>query len=305
MATKKASNAGTRGKAKQSAVAAKARAAQQRNGRKPAAEAPAGPAVPAKKEKLSTKEYDRALRKLHVELVRLQEWVRVKGLKVCVVFEGRDGAGKGGTIKALTERVSPRVFRVIALPAPTEREKSQMYAQRYLPHLPAAGEVVIFDRSWYNRAGVERVMGFCTEEQAKGFLEVVPLFEQLMIKSGVILLKYWLEVSPEEQARRLAARIDDGRKTWKLSPMDVKSYDRWDDYTRARDEMFKATDTPWAPWYVARSEDKKRVRLNVISHLLKQVPYKAIKVGKVKLPKRRIGRYKPENYPFKFIEETY
>jgi len=261
--------------------------------------------VPAKKEKLSRKDYDRELEKLHVELVKLQEWVKLKGLKVCVVFEGRDGAGKGGTIKAITERVSPRVFRVIALPAPTEREKSQMYAQRYLPHLPAAGEVVIFDRSWYNRAGVERVMGFCSEEAAQGFLNVVPLFEQLMVKSGVILLKYWLEVSPEEQTRRLASRIDDGRKTWKLSPMDLKSYDRWDDYTRARDEMFKATDSSWAPWFVARSEDKKRVRLNVISHLLKQVPYKAPPPMKVKLPKRKIGKYKAADYPFKFVPERF
>ena len=262
-------------------------------------------AAPAKKEKLSSKEYDRELEKLHVELVKLQEWVKLKGLKVCVVFEGRDGAGKGGTIKAITERVSPRVFRVIALPAPTEREKSQMYAQRYLPHLPAAGEVVIFDRSWYNRAGVERVMGFCSEETAQGFLSVVPLFEQLMVKSGVILLKYWLEVSPEEQTRRLASRIDDGRKTWKLSPMDLKSYDRWDDYTRARDDMFKATDTSWAPWFVARSEDKKRVRLNVISHLLKQVPYKAPPPMKVKLPKRKIGKYKAAEYPFKYVPERF
>ncbi len=261
--------------------------------------------VPAKKEKLSRKDYDRELEKLHVELVKLQQWVQLKGLKVCVVFEGRDGAGKGGTIKAITERVSPRVFRVIALPAPTEREKSQMYAQRYLPHLPAAGEVVIFDRSWYNRAGVERVMGFCSEEAAQGFLNVVPLFEQLMVKSGVILLKYWLEVSPEEQTRRLASRIDDGRKTWKLSPMDLKSYDRWDDYTRARDEMFKATDSSWAPWFVARSEDKKRVRLNVISHLLKQVPYKAPPPLKVKLPKRKIGKYKAADYPFKFVPERF
>jgi len=261
--------------------------------------------VPAKKEKLSRKDYDRELEKLHVELVKLQEWVKLKGLKVCVVFEGRDGAGKGGTIKAITERVSPRVFRVIALPAPTEREKSQMYAQRYLPHLPAAGEVVIFDRSWYNRAGVERVMGFCSEEAAQGFLNVVPLFEQLMVKSGVILLKYWLEVSPEEQTRRLASRIDDGRKTWKLSPMDLKSYDRWDDYTRARDEMFKATDSSWAPWFVARSEDKKRVRLNVISHLLKQVPYKAPPPMKVKLPKRKIGKYKAADYPFKYVPERF
>ncbi len=254
---------------------------------------------------LSSKDYDKELKKLHVELVKVQQWVVAKGLKVCIVFEGRDGAGKGGTIKALTERVSPRVFRVIALPAPTEREKTQMYAQRYMPHFPAAGEVVIFDRSWYNRAGVERVMGFCTDDQAQQFLKMVPLFEQLMVKSGIILLKYWLEVSPEEQSRRLAARIDDGRKTWKLSPMDVKSYDKWDDYTKARDEMFAATDNPWAPWYVARSEDKKRVRLNVISHLLKHVPYKDLPAVKVKLPKRKIGRYKAADFPFKYVPERY
>jgi polyphosphate kinase 2 len=254
---------------------------------------------------ISSKDYDRELKKLHVELVKLQQWVVHKGLKVAIVFEGRDGAGKGGTIKAITERVSPRVFRVIALSAPTEREKSQMYVQRYLPHLPAAGEVVIFDRSWYNRAGVERVMGFCTDDQAQGFLKVTPLFEQLMVNSGVILLKYWLEVSPEEQTRRLASRIDDGRKTWKLSPMDVKSYDRWDDYTKARDEMFAATDKSWAPWYVARSEDKKKVRLNVISHLLKAIPYKAVPAKKVKLPKRKIGRYKAVDYPYKFVPERF
>jgi polyphosphate kinase 2 len=254
---------------------------------------------------LSNKDYERELRKLHVELVKLQQWVVAKGLKVCIVFEGRDGAGKGGTIKALTERVSPRVFRVIALPSPTEREKSQMYAQRYLPHLPAAGEVVIFDRSWYNRAGVERVMGFCTEEQARQFLTMVPLFEQLMIKSGIILLKYWLEVSPEEQTRRLEARIHDGRKTWKLSPMDLKSYDRWDDYTKARDEMFAATDTPWSPWRVARSEDKKRVRLNVLSDILKRVPYKTTPAAKVKLPKRKIGKYKAADYQFKYVAEKF
>ncbi len=256
-------------------------------------------------ERLSNKDYEREMKKLHVELVKLQEWVKEKGLKVCIVFEGRDGAGKGGTIKALTERVSPRVFRVIALPAPTEREKTQMYGQRFIPHLPAAGEVVIWDRSWYNRAGVERVMGFCAEEQAQGFLQTVPLFEQLMIKSGIILLKYWLEVSAEEQTRRLSSRIDDGRKIWKLSPMDIKSYDRWDDYTRARDEMFKATDTGTAPWYVARSEDKKRVRLNVISHILKQIPYKELKREKVKLPKRKIGKYKAIDYPFKFVPERF
>ncbi len=263
----------------------------------------AGGAAPGKD--LSTKAYDREMKKLHVELVNLQQWVVAKGLKVCIVFEGRDGAGKGGTIKAITERVSPRVFRVIALPAPTEREKSQMYAQRYLPHFPAAGEVVIFDRSWYNRAGVERVMGFCSEEQAKGFLAIVPLFEQMMVHSGIILLKYWLEVSPEEQTRRLKARIGDGRKTWKLSPMDVKSYDRWDDYTKARDEMFAATDSSWAPWFVARSEDKKKVRLNVISHILKHVPYKALPVAKVKLPERKIGRYQAVDFPFKYVPEPY
>ena len=256
-------------------------------------------------EKLSGKAYERELKKLHVELVKLQQWVVAKGLKVCILFEGRDGAGKGGTIKAITERVSPRVFRVVALPAPTEREKTQMYAQRYLPHLPAAGEVVIFDRSWYNRAGVERVMGFCTEEQASQFLTMVPLFEKLMIKSGIILLKYWLEVSPEEQTRRLASRIDDGRKIWKLSPMDLKSYDRWDDYTRARDEMFAATDTDTAPWYVARSEDKKRVRLNVINHLLEHVPYKELKRERIELPKRKIGRYKAADHPFKVVAERF
>src|SRR6266481_996104 len=203
---------------------------------------------------LKRKEYEQKLRKLHVELVKLQEWVKREGKKVCVVFEGRDGAGKGGVIKAMTERVSPRVFRVVAMAAPTEREKSQMYLQRYLPHLPAAGEVVIFDRSWYNRAGVERVMGFCSEEQVEQFLEMVPAFEKVVVDDGTILLKYWLEVSPHEQTRRLEARIDDGRKTWKLSDMDLKSYSRWYDYSRARDEMFAATDTSWAPWYVARSD---------------------------------------------------
>src|SRR5437660_5745570 len=190
--------------------------------------------------KLKRKEYERELARLHVEFVKLQQWVVLKGLKVCVLFEGRDGAGKGGTIKAMTERVSPRIFRVVALPAPTEREKSQMYAQRYIPHLPAAGEIVIFDRSWYNRAGVERVMGFCTEEQTKRFLEMVPAFEKVIVDDGIILLKYWLEVSPEEQTRRLEGRIDDGRKIWKLSDMDLKS--RWYDHSRARDEMFLATD---------------------------------------------------------------
>jgi polyphosphate kinase len=257
-------------------------------------------------EKLSAKEYAKTLAGLHVELVKLQEWVKNQGLKVCVVFEGRDGAGKGGTIKAITERVSPRTFRVLALPTPTEREKSQMYAQRYMAHLPAAGEVLLFDRSWYNRAGVERVMGFCTEGQSKRFLEVVPAFEKLMIESGIILLKYWLEVDPDEQTRRLNGRINDGRKIWKLSPMDVQSYTRWDDYTRARDEMFAATDTPWAPWFVANSNDKQRVRLNIIKHLLSQIPYQEVPREKVVLPKRQVGRkYQSPDYPFKFIPEAY
>jgi polyphosphate kinase 2 len=256
--------------------------------------------------KIKNKAYERELAKLHVELVKLQEWVQLEGLKVCIVFEGRDGAGKGGTIKAITERVSPRTFRVVALPAPSDREKTQMYAQRYLPHLPAAGEVVIFDRSWYNRAGVERVMGFCPEEHVKRFLNVVPLFEKLMVESGIILLKYWLEVSPKEQTRRLEGRINDGRKIWKLSPMDLKSYSRWDDYTRARDEMFAATDTSWAPWFVAKSEDKKRVRLNIITHLLSKIPYKETPREKVKLPKRQVNRkYKAVDYPFKFVPETF
>ncbi len=255
--------------------------------------------------KLNNKDYLKQLAKLHVELVKLQEWVKAKGVKVCILFEGRDGAGKGGVIKAITERVSPRVFRVVALPAPTEREKTQMYAQRYLAHLPAAGEVVIFDRSWYNRAGVERVMGFCTEEQSKRFLQIVPLFEKMMVESGIILLKYWLEVSPDEQTRRLEGRIDDGRKIWKLSPMDLQSYDRWDDYTRARDEMFAASDTAWAPWYVAISDDKRRARLNIITHLLSRVPYKKVPREKVKLPKRRVGKkYKSPDYSFKFIPEA-
>jgi len=271
--------------------------------RKPSRESQAGG---QRSGKLGRKEYEKQLERLHVELVKLQQWVVHEGLKICIVFEGRDGAGKGGTIKAITERVSPRVFRVVALPAPSDREKTQMYGQRYQAHMPAAGEVVIFDRSWYNRAGVERVMGFCSEKLARRFLEVVPNYEKIMVESGIILIKYWLEVSAEEQSRRLESRIDDGRKTWKLSPMDILSYERWDDYTRARDEMFKATDTPWAPWFVARSEDKKRVRLNIIRHLLSQVPYKELKREKVKLPKReKIGRYKGIGYPFKYIPEKF
>lgn len=258
------------------------------------------------KMELSGKDYEHEITKLHGELVKLQQWVVHKGLKICILFEGRDGAGKGGTIKAITERVSPRVFRVVALPTPSEREKSQMYVQRYLPHLPAAGEIVIFDRSWYNRAGVERVMGFCTEKQVEGFLENVPNFEKLMVESGIILLKYWLEVSPEEQTKRLEDRIDDPRKIWKLSPMDIKSYDKWDEYTQARDDMFLHTDTPWAPWHVAHSDDKKRARLNIISHLLGSIDYKKVPSEKIELPKRKIGKkYKEKDYPFKLIPEKY
>jgi polyphosphate kinase len=252
--------------------------------------------------KLKTKAYLRELANLHVELVKLQQWVVHTGQKVCIVFEGRDGAGKGGCIKAITERVSPRVFRVVALPAPTEREKSQMYVQRYIRHFPAAGEIVIFDRSWYNRAGVERVMGFCDDAQVKRFLEVAPQVEKAMAESGIILLKYWLEVSEEEQERRLEARIDDGRKIWKLSPMDLKSFSRWYDYSRARDDMFAATDTAWAPWFVLRSDDKKRARLNLISDLLKQIPYEDLPREKIKLPKRQDpDGYVEPAYPYKVV----
>ncbi len=255
-------------------------------------------------EKLDNKTYQRELARLHAGLVKLQLWTVHKGLKVCVVFEGRDGAGKGGVIKAIAERVSPRVFRVVALPAPTEREKSQMYIQRYMRHMPAAGEIVIFDRSWYNRAGVERVMEFCSLEQVKRFLEVTPEFEKAMVESGIVLLKYWLEVSPDEQTRRLEARIDDPRKIWKLSSMDLKSYNRWYDYSRARDDMFKATDTPWAPWHVVRSDDKKQARLNTITHLLSQIPYEDLPYDKPVLPKRQKPHgYAEPNYPFKFVPE--
>ena len=258
------------------------------------------------KHELGNKEYERELKRLHVELVKLQDWVVAKGLKVCIVFEGRDTAGKGGTIKAITERVNPRVFRVVALPAPTEREKSQMYVQRYIQHFPAAGEVVIFDRSWYNRAGVERVMGFTPMDKVQRFLEVAPLVEKAMVESGIILIKYWLEVSAEEQTRRLTARIDDGRKTWKLTPMDLKSYSRWYDYSRARDDMFKHTHTAWAPWTVVDSNDKKRARLNIISDLLLRVPYKALSKDKVKLPERQVDKkYREPEHDVRRVKERF
>jgi polyphosphate kinase 2 len=255
---------------------------------------------------LKRKAYDKELKRLNGELVNLQQWVVARGLKVCIVFEGRDGAGKGGSIKAITERVSPRVFRVIALPSPSTRERSQMYIQRYIPHLPAAGEVVIFDRSWYNRAGVERVMGFTDEEEVERFLRAIPLVEKAIVDSGVILIKFWLEVSEEEQTRRLQDRVDDPRKIWKLSPMDLKSYSRWFDYSRARDAMFKASDSKHAPWTVVPSDDKRRARLNIIHHILRTVPYKALPRQKIKFPKRqKAGGYQDPQYPFKYVKAVF
>jgi polyphosphate kinase 2 len=256
--------------------------------------------------KMKRKEYEREMRRLHGELVAMQEWVKSSGAKICIVFEGRDTAGKGGTIKRITERVSPRVFHVIALSAPTEREQSQMYVQRYIPHMPAAGEVVIFDRSWYNRAGVEPVMGFCTPEETERFLQLTPGVEKAMVDSGILLLKYWLEVGPDEQTRRLESRINDPRKVWKLSDMDLKSYSRWYDYSRARDAMFAATDTAWAPWYVAHTDDKKRGRLNIISHLLSQIPYEPLAERDVTLPKRQgSGGYVEPELPLRHIPEPF
>ena len=260
-------------------------------------DAAAGPAA-----RMKRGEYEGEMRVLHGELVAMQEWVKGSGAKVCVVFEGRDTAGKGGTIKRITERVSPRVFRVVALPAPSERERSQMYVQRYLGHLPAGGEVVIFDRSWYNRAGVEPVMGFCTPAETERFLGLVPAWEKAMTDSGIVLLKYWLEVSAAEQTRRLESRIHDPRKIWKLSGMDLKSYSRWYDYSRARDAMFAATDTAWAPWFVADTDDKKRGRLNIISHLLSQVPYQPPAHRDIVLPKRqRPAGYTEPGLPLRHI----
>ncbi len=256
---------------------------------------------------LRGKDYDKELKKLHGELVKLQQWVIHKGLKVCIVFEGRDGAGKGGCIKAITERVSPRVFRVVALTSPSARERSQMYVQRYLPHLPAAGEIVIFDRSWYNRAGVERVMGFTEMDDVKGLpARSSRAWNRPSSIPGVILIKFWLEVSEEEQTRRLQDRVNDPRKIWKLSPMDLKSYSRWYDYSRARDDMFAATDSPHAPWYVVPSDDKRRARLNVIHHLLRQVPYKSIPREKIKFPKRqKRGGYRDPKYPYKYVKAVF
>jgi polyphosphate kinase 2 len=236
--------------------------------------------------KMKQKAYQKELSRLQAELCMLQEWVKAKGLRVIVVFEGRDAAGKGGTIKAITERVSPRVFRLVALPAPSDREKSQMYIQRYIQHFPAAGEIVIFDRSWYNRAGVEHVMGFCSKEAHRRFLKLCPEIEQYIVDGGIQLIKYWLEVSNKEQKRRFEARINDPLRQWKLSPIDLPSRGRWYDYSRARDMMLEATDTKWAPWYILRSDDKKRARLNCISHLLSLIPYEKLPQKKVRLPDR-------------------
>jgi len=239
-------------------------------------------------EKLGNKAYLVELRKLQVELCHLQAWIKHKGLRVIIIFEGRDAAGKGGTIKAITERVSPRVFRLVALPAPSDREKSQMYMQRYMTHFPAGGEVVIFDRSWYNRAGVEHVMGFCSKEQHERFLRLCPVVEKFITDGGTHLIKIWLEVSDREQKRRFEARIDDPLRQWKLSPMDLPSREKWFEYSRARDLMLEATDTPWAPWHILKSDDKKRARLNCIRHILDQIPYKLVKQPSIKLPKRSL-----------------
>jgi polyphosphate kinase 2 len=258
--------------------------------------------------KMKQKDYTKALRKLQTELCVLQEWVKHKGLRVMVVFEGRDAAGKGGTIKAITERVSPRVFRLVALQAPSDREKTQMYVQRYMQHFPAAGEVIIFDRSWYNRAGVEHVMGFCTDEQYRQFLQNCPKFESFIVKSGIILIKFWMEVGQKEQQRRFEARINDPMRQWKLSPMDIESYARWYAYSRARDKMLEATDTKEAPWQIVRSDDKSRARLNCIAHLLKLIPYKKIKHKKVKLPPRSDKKKYDDEVTLKgrkFVSEKY
>jgi polyphosphate kinase len=259
-----------------------------------------------KAQKLKKKQYARELRILQTKLVEMQEWVKTTGAKVVVVFEGRDAAGKGGVIQRIMERVSPRVFRHVALPAPTEREKSQLYAQRYIKEMPAAGEVVLFDRSWYNRVLVEHVMGFCTDRQYNDFLRMCPGFEALVRENGIILVKYWFEVSEEEQHRRFKRRIEDPMRRWKLSPMDLESHRRWYDYSRARDVMFESTDTAQSPWYVVQTDDKERARLNCISHLLSVVPWKKIPLGKVILPKRQKPKgYKPTQWNYRWIPQRY
>jgi len=256
---------------------------------------------------LTKRFYEEELRRLQIELVKLQEWVKNKGLKVVVIFEGRDAAGKGGVIKRITESLNPRIVRVVALPAPTERERAQWYFQRYVANLPAAGEIVLFDRSWYNRAGVERVMGFCTEEEYREFLRSCPEFERMLVRSGVILIKYWFSVSDEEQEHRFQARIDDPTKRWKLSPMDMESQTRWVEYSRAKDEMFKFTDIKQAPWWVVNSDDKRRARLNCITHLLSMIPYEDLTPEPIKLPPRQddVGYVRPPFSDQTFVPEVY
>jgi polyphosphate kinase len=271
------------------------------------AESESGGSAERKPDKLSRQEFEAELEKLQAELVQVQLWVQREKRKILVLFEGRDAAGKGGVIKRIAERVSPRVFRVVALPAPTEREKTQMYLERYVAHLPAGGEVAIFDRSWYNRAGVERVMGFCSERDVQRFLKLCPIWERVVVDSGIIFVKYWFEVSQDEQTRRFKSRIDDGRKIWKLSPMDLESHRRWFDFSRARDEMLQATDTPWAPWYIVDGDDKRRARLNCIAHLLSLIPYEKSKREKVKLPKRQKskGYVEPSDRSHRHVPQVY
>jgi polyphosphate kinase len=277
-----------------------------RRGKPRADDAPQRHHRPSVSPPLKRKAYEKQMAKLQVELVRLQEWIKHTGAKVVVVFEGRDAAGKGGVIKRLMERTSPRVFRVVALPAPSERERTQLYIQRYIERFPAAGEMVIFDRSWYNRAGVERVMGFCSEEQCEKFLAVCPELEHNVVESGIMLIKYWFEVSQEEQTRRFTERINDPRKTWKLSPMDMESHRRWYDFSRARDAMLAATDTDVAPWHVVLADDKRRARLNCIAHLLSLIPYEKLPAEPVKLPKRQKPRgYAAPRYPYRFVPARY
>jgi polyphosphate kinase len=264
--------------------------------------------VKVEKPKMKRKAFEKELRKIQVELCHLQEWVKAEGRRIIILFEGRDAAGKGGTIKAITERVSPRVFRVVALPAPSDREKTQMFGQRYIEHFPAAGEIVIFDRSWYNRAGVEYVMGFCSEHDHRRFLELIPQIEKYIVDDGIQLLKIWLEVGQDEQERRFNARIDDPLRQWKLSPMDLESFRRWYDYSRARDMMLRKTDSKHAPWYIVHSDDKRRARLNCISHILKRIPYEKVSRARVKLPKRS-NKHKYDDHlslnGMKFVAEKY
>jgi polyphosphate kinase 2 len=285
---------------------AKKKKRKEREAAEAAARSPAVQEGSTERAPLSSKAYNAEIARLQGELVKLQLWVKQTGARVVVIFEGRDAAGKGGVIKRITERTSPRVFRIVALPAPSDRQKTQLYAQRYVEQLPAGGEIVLFDRSWYNRAGVDRVMGFASEEASEHFLRVVPFFERMIVDSGIKLIKYWFEVSQEEQTRRFHERIEDPRKIWKLSPMDLESHRRWYDYSRARDAMFVATDTSFAPWHVVKADDKKRARLNCITHLLGQIPYEEVPQERIKLPKRqKPNGYVEPAYSYRYVEEKY